>query len=164
MKSIFLILSIVLISCSTKTKNTAQLDDKIIIPSQLSTDNYDEIGFACGEGGGSTSIVQEFYTTIKDKNFSKLKADLFSPKTGRYFLATISCELLNQEREIDLNKKDLLQINKNKTKNDSIYTCSGCTQFDVFSVNKILTDTTNYINVVTHYWINGILGKNIVRE
>jgi hypothetical protein len=56
----------------------------------------------------------------------------------------------------------LNQIKKNSSKTDTIYTCSGCTESESFAVKQLLTDATNYIRREAGWWLDDILGKNII--
>lgn len=133
-----------------------------VSPSELNPNNYDEIGFKCGAGGNGTKSVEEFSKIIKNKNYIKLKASLYSQKPGTFYLATITCEKLAEEGMINLNKTELNQIKKNRSKTDTIYTCSGCTESEFFTVKQLLTDTNNYIKMEAEWWFDDILGKNII--
>lgn len=166
MKSILIILTIMLgiFSCTIKPKTAKFSNFEIVSPPDLNPNNNDEIGFKCGGGGEGTILVKEFSKIIKDKNYIKLKEGLYSQKPGTFYLATISCEILAKEGMINLNKTELNQIKKNKIKTDTVYTCSGCTEFESFAVKQLLNDTSNYIRMEAGWWFDEILGKNIIRD
>jgi hypothetical protein len=162
MKTICITLVIILFSCNSKVNKPKETIMSIIKPPELNPNNYDEIGFKCNNDGKGTLLVEEFCEIIKNRNFEKLKKELFNKRPGRYYLATFSCEILANEGMINLEAKDLNQIKKNRTKNDTVFTCSGCTYTDFFTVNKLLSDTSNYINFDARMWFDNILGKNII--
>ncbi len=166
MKSILIILTIALaiFSCTSKPKTAKFSNIEIVSPLELNPNNYDEIGFKCGEAGDGTVLVKEFSKIIKDKKYIKLKEGLYSQKPGTFYLATISCEKLAKEGMIKLNKTELNQIKKNKSKTDTIYTCSGCTEFESFAVKQLLSDTSNYIRMEAGWWFDDILGNNIIGD
>jgi hypothetical protein len=99
MKSILIISTIALaiFSCTSKPKTTKFSNIEIVATPELNPNNYDVIGFKCGEGGDGTVLVREFSKIIKDKNYIKLKEGLYSQKPGTFYLATISCEKLAKE-------------------------------------------------------------------
>jgi hypothetical protein len=156
MKPVLIIISFTLTLHSCTTKTVEDSDIEIVAPPELNPNNYDEIGFACGEGGGETNLVREFTNFIKDKKYKKLKAGLYSKKPGVIYLATFSCKKLASEDMIKLNKTELKQIENNLRKTDTIYTCSGCTEFEHFTINQLFNDTTNYIRTEAGYWFDEI--------
>jgi hypothetical protein len=89
---------------------------------------------------------------------------LYSKEAGKVYLSTISCERLKDEGLIQLNKSELKQIQENKTKTDTIYTCSGCTDSEYYTVKELLIDTNNLIHIEANWWMEYLLGKNSVKE
>lgn len=156
--------SVVLLSCISNNETAKNSNIETISPPVFNPNNYDEIGFACGAGGEGTALVDEFTKLVTDKNYKQLRARLYSSKPGVVYLATISCEKLVEERIIKLNRKELEQIEKNRNKTDTIYTCSGCTKSEYFTVKQLLNDTTSYIRTEAGWWFDEILGKNIIEE
>lgn len=79
MKSILLIFlcSIELLSCSSNSikANDANISETVQLPDRYNT-RYDNIGIACGEGGGKTALVDEFTNLIKDKNYEQIRSKL----------------------------------------------------------------------------------------
>jgi hypothetical protein len=94
----------------------------------------------------------------------QLKANLYSPNAGNVYLSTISCERLKAEGLLQLNKTELKQIEQNKTKTDTLYTCSGCTDSEYYTVRELFIDTNNMLHKEADWWIDFLLGKNDVKE
>lgn len=166
MKSVLIVLffMLVLFSCTSNTEATKDSNIETFSLPAVNPNNYDEIGFACGAGGRGTVLVNEFAKLITDKSYNQLKTNLYSSKPGVIYLATISCERLAKEEMIKLNDTELTQIKKNRNKADTIYTCSGCTESEYFTLKQLLNDTTNYMRMNAGWWFDHILGKNIVED
>ncbi|HLP53979.1 MAG TPA: hypothetical protein VK151_03085 [Fluviicola sp.] len=79
-------------------------------------------------------------------------------------MATISCEKLAEEKIIKLNNNELGQIEKNRNKTDTIYTCSGCSESRCFTIKQLFNDQTNYIGTEAGQWLDMIFGKNIIED
>lgn len=150
-------------SCTTNSKLDETSLEEELLP-ELNLNNYDEIGFGCGYDGKGTKLVEEFTEFIKNKDYKKIKSNLFSKSAGVLYLATVSCEYFAKEGVIKLNKIELEQINQNKNKTDSLYTCSGCTESEVFTIKQLMNDSNNYIKVESEWWLDDISGKNIIIE
>jgi len=163
-KTLLIIFFFSFLSCTFNTNTFKNSNIETVSPPVFNPNNYDKIGFACGEGGEGTALVDEFAKLITDKNYKQLRAGLYSPNPGVVYLATISCEKLAEERLIKLNGEELEQIEKNRHKSDTIYTCSGCTNSEYFTVKQLLSDTTNYIRTEAGWWFDAVLGKNIIVE
>ncbi len=158
--SLFLL---VLLSCTSHTQTAKAPKTELALDLVFNPNHYDEIGFACGGGGQGTMLVKEFTQLVKDKNYQELKENLYSSKPGAVYLATVSCEKLVEEEMIKLNEKELEQIEKNRSKTDTIYTCSGCTESEYYTVKQLLNDSTGY-EMKAKQWFDGILGKNIIED
>lgn len=159
-----LFLSLIFSSCNSNKAESSDKDLKIFSPPRINPDNYDVIGFACGEGGEESPMVDEITKLIKDENYKELKANLYSSKPGMVYLATFSCEELEKEGLIKLTKTDRKQMIQNRTKTDKIYYCSGCTGSELYTVNHILTDSAHNLAKDAGYWINGLLGKDVIYD
>ncbi|MES2588649.1 MAG: hypothetical protein V4622_06690 [Bacteroidota bacterium] len=158
-------LFVIIFSCTRSNNDTIKSKDsktEIISPPVFNPKHYDKIGFACGEGGVETTLINEFTKLIKDKKYQQLKARLYSSKPGEVYLSTISTEKLAKEGMIKLNIIELRQIEKNRNKTDTIYTCSGCTESGYYTVKQLLNDTTNFTRKEAGWWFDKILGKNII--
>jgi hypothetical protein len=144
MKSILLIFlcSLELLSCSSNSKKANDANTNATL-TNWNANNYDNIGFACGEGGGKTELVEEFTNLIKDKNYKQIRSKLYSSKPGQVYLSTISCEKLSEEGLIKLKRSELEQIEKNRNKNDTIYTCSGCIESGYYTIKQLINDKAN---------------------
>lgn len=145
---------ILILSCNSKPQITRKT--KIEHPIMLPPDNrskFDEIGFACYESGRMSPIVAEFTKDLSDKNYKSLRNKLFSPKSGEIYLATIICQKLSHSGIIKLTKTEENQIKINQNKKDSISTCSGCTAFENFTINKLINDKDNYIRKEAEWWL-----------
>ena len=109
-------------------------------------------------------MVDEFTKRIIAKNYNHLTKKLYSARPGEVYLATVTCEKLEEEGMIRLKATELNQIEKNKRNTDTIYTCAGCGESEYFTVKQLLNDTTNYMSMGAVRWLDEILGKNSIKE
>lgn len=79
-------------------------------------------------------------------------------------MSTIYCEKLAEEGLIKLKRSELEQIEKNRNKNDTIYTCSGCTESEYYTIKQLINDTTNNMRLEAGWWFDETLGKNVVEQ
>lgn len=166
MKLIAPILLILLISCTSKksvSKNSIEYKETV---DELFIEDWKEpqIGFACYDGGQETSIVRQFRHWFEQHKFDSITSELFSEHPSSVFLATFLSEKLEKERMIHLSEAKKNQILRNRQKTDLIYTCSGCTEFQNFSLKQVLTDSTNYILEEANWWFEDLTGRNIISE
>lgn len=157
MFSIFLILS-----CTFKTAKSKDSNAATVLPPVSNPYNYDKVGFKCDAGGKSSELVSKFSKLIRNKDYYQQKKGLYCSVPGICYLATFSCERLAEEGMIDLNRTEIQQMQKNRTKTDTIYTCSGCTGSENFTVQQILPDTSNHMRMEAGWWMDEVLGKNII--
>ena len=73
------------------------------------------------------------------------------------FLATVSCEKLQQKKMIYLTKEELKQMEINKKSNEIVSTCSGCTNSEKMTLNELFTTENNYIKEETEDWLNEMI-------
>ena len=159
-KIIFIAILLFTASCNSKIEKDKETYVEIVDQPVINTIIYDNIGFACNEGGSPTDLVNEFSKLIKEKKYGQIRSKLYDSNPSIIFLSTFSCEKLEMENIIKLNSEEKIRIKINKNNFDTISTCSGCTNFEKFTVNELLTDTTNYLNIEAIRWFDYLLGKN----
>lgn len=157
-------LLLIFLNCTSKKEKILDTTIENVSPTVLNPNNYDEIGFQCNYEGKSTDIVSKFSNLIKDKNYYQLKSELYSSQPGNCYLATFICEKLVEEGLINLNGTEMTQIKKNRTKTDTIFTCSGCTNSGNFTIKQLLTDTSNFMRMETGWWFDEMFGKNVIGD
>jgi hypothetical protein len=153
------ILVAVLLGCNQKTetaKDFAMIEK--VQPPKLNPKNFDNIGFACGEGGEETNLVRDFTQLLTNKNYWEIRKKLYDPSPGIMYLATISCDKLAYRGLIKLNMDERRQIEKNHGSLDSISTCSGCTNSGNYAVKQLIKDTSNIMRKEAEYWLDQVLG------
>lgn len=146
----------IVVSCVQEQKSDEPKMRKFSLP-VINPHHHDEIGFQCGEGGGSTALVSKFSKLIREKNYKQIRAGLYSSKPGTCYLATFSCEKLAERGLLQLNKNERYQIEENKKNSESIFVCSGCTDSGDFTVKQLLTDTSHFMKIEAGWWFDEVL-------
>lgn len=108
--------------------------------------NKDIIGFACGEEGSATEYVQKFEKLLRKSNFRLISKLLYSNKSADQFLSVVILEYLYSSQLYTLTQAQKNQIDKIKVSTESIWLCSGCSDFKVYQLNEFFQNSESIID------------------
>jgi hypothetical protein len=155
-----LILFFSFFSCKkAETEKIKQETEKenIKIPPRIIIDYDNLIGFACYNSGKKSDPVKKISEILKKKEYKIIIKKLTEKNVAEKFLATVSCEKLQQKKMIYLTKEELKQMEINKKSNEIVSTCSGCTNSEIMTLNELFTTENNYIKEETEDWLNEMI-------
>tara|TARA_R110002012_G_scaffold321209_1_gene548162 strand:- start:5633 stop:6061 length:429 start_codon:yes stop_codon:yes gene_type:complete len=84
------------------------------------------VGFACGESGKPTQLVEKMSKLIKDKKYNEIESFLNSKNSGEIYLAIIIIERLVVKDLYTLNERQETLISRLKTSPIPVRNCLGC--------------------------------------
>ena len=111
------------------------------------------VGFVCGVSAGTTPLVDKMTDLIKEKKYSEISSWLESKNSGEIFLAIITLERLNQNKNYILKDKALEKIKFWKSSSILVYNCLGC--FLDTNIMNELFENKNSLEEIT--WLNKVL-------
>ncbi|SFN87548.1 hypothetical protein SAMN04487989_105137 [Bizionia echini] len=111
------------------------------------------VGFMCGVSAGTTPLVDKMTDLIKEKKYSEISSLLESKNSGEIFLAILTLERLNQNKNYILKDKELEKIKFWKSSSILVYNCLGC--FSDTNLMNELFENKNSLEEIT--WLNKIL-------
>jgi hypothetical protein len=149
-KQIYFLLIICLIfGCQKHEK----IDDKIITIKLPKRDKNNIVGFACFHAGSKSEPVKKISEILKNKNYKNLKGKLYNENPAEKYLATIACEKLEKKNLIKLTEMEFAQIKINKTSEEKVTICSGCTNEEELSMKDMFTSKQNFLADSAEEWI-----------
>lgn len=156
MNKIFSILVVMIICLGCQgQKNPKQ---KKSTPTQSITTKTDNlVGFACFEGGSESNIVRQFSEFLIKKDYPSIVSKLLSINPAEKYLATIVSLRLHQKQLIELSKKELKQIKSNKSSNDIVSICSGCTDWNKLTIQELFQSDRNFLKDQTERWLKEMI-------
>ncbi len=113
------------------------------------------VGFACGYSGKSSETVDNITELLEHKKYAELKKKIVSNKPAEKYLATFSCIKLLGKGRIELDGKDLHQIEVNKKSSLKIYFCGGCTENENYKMSQLFSKKIEFTLEVEN-WFNQI--------
>src|SRR5690606_20196832 len=84
------------------------------------------VGFACGESGNPTPLVEKMSELIKDKKYIEIISLLDSNNSGEIYLAILIIERLVNKGLYKLNERQNTLISRLKTSPIPVRNCLGC--------------------------------------
>lgn len=161
-RSILLILILIIISCSNESKKQEKVENWYLKPISRNPNNFDEIAFKQGASGEPIMNIELIANLIKTKKYSEIKNYLFSNSPGERLAAFLAIRELEKDNLIKMQLNELNKFNLIKSQGDSIYFMSGCTHQEVTTIKDIISDTITSLEA--NWWMNELLGKNIINE
>ena len=110
-------------------------------PNKITSDKA--IGASCFFSGSPTPIMKYFSSLIDDKNYDKIKSELFSSKTTHQFLSSLILEELLDNEIVKITNAEKNRLEKVKKSDKKILICSGCTYLNEISIREFFK-TKNY--------------------
>lgn len=111
------------------------------------------VGFACGESGESTQLVEKMSKLIKDKKYNEIVSFLNSKNSGEIYLAVIIIERLAVKDLYALNERQETLISRLKTSPLPVRNCLGCFT-DTYTMTEMFEED-NFIG--ENNWLDKIL-------
>lgn len=159
-KTLLLIFIITLFNCKKAEiieKVEKPKKEYLKVPPKIIIDYDNLIGFACYSSGNESDPVKKISEILKKKEFTIIKKKLLEKNIAEKYLATVSCEKLQQKNLIHLTNDELKQIKINKKSDEKVNTCSGCTNSETMTLNELFFSDSNYIREQTEEWLNEII-------
>lgn len=94
---------------------------------------------------------------LKSKDYTTLKVKLYDESPAEKYLATIACEKLETKKLIKLTENEFAQIKINKTSEEKVTLCGGCTNEEELSLKQMFTSKKNFLAGSVEEWINEII-------
>lgn len=114
------------------------------------------VGFACGEAGNPTPLVENITVLIKEKKYSEILSFLNSKNSGKIYLAIIVLERLDKKKSYLLNDKQKTIISHLKSSNILVLNCLGC--FKEINSMKEMFKKEDFIG--EKYWLDEMFSEN----
>ena len=158
MKQILLLLIIFIVSsCQKQLENNNTKANIVKLPPRKLIDEKTLIGFACYYAGSKSKPVKKITEILKSKDYTTLKVKLYDESPAEKYLATIACEKLETKKLIKLTEKEFAQIKINKTSEEKVTLCGGCTNEEELSLKQMFTSKKNFLAGSVEEWINEII-------
>lgn len=111
------------------------------------------VGFACGEAGKPTQLVEKMSKLIKDKKYNEIASLLESKNSGEIYLAIIILERLVVKDLYGLNERQETLISRYKASPILVRNCLGC-----FTETHSMTEMFEKDNFIREdNWLDKIL-------
>ncbi len=98
------------------------------------------LGFACGESGEPSEVVQNADKIIQSQNFDKFRDIVINGNTAEKYLAVFVLEFLQEKDLIKLTEAEKELINKAKESRALVAYCSGCTEHYWRMMNELFKE------------------------
>lgn len=114
------------------------------------------IGFACQFAGVESKSVKSITLILQNKDFFSVKKKLWSESPAEKYLATRACERLNKKNIIKLTKNELNQIEINKSSDEEISICQGCSNQEELTLSELFSKET-FLSISIEEWLNEMI-------
>lgn len=155
---LFLLLIFIIFSCQKQKENNSTKETLVKLPPlERVIDKRTLIGFACYNFGSKSNSVKKISEILKNKNYANLKTKLFGVNPAEKYLATVACEKLEKKNLIKLTEKEFTQLKVNKSSEEKVTICSGCTNEKELTLKNMFYSEDNFLSNSTKEWINEMI-------
>lgn len=159
MKQILLLLIVfILVGCEKQQGNNSAKEVILQPPPPPKKINKNTlIGFACYYGGSKSNSIKKVSEILKNKNYETLKAKLYDINPAEKYLATVACEKLENKNLIKLTEKEFAQIKVNKSNEEKVTICAGCTNQEELTLKDMFSSEENFLSGSIKEWLNEMI-------
>lgn len=125
----------------------------VLPPPPKPIDENSLVGFACFYSGRSSKPVERVTKILKAKNYTALKDRICGTSPAEKYLSTVACERLHKMGLIEFSNEDLDQIVANKSSNEAISICGGCTGFQKLTLKEMFISDKNFLSNSVKDWL-----------
>ena len=156
---LFLLIIFITFSCKKQQENSSEKEVLVKLPPlrQKVIDKRTLIGFACYYAGSKSNSVKNISEILKNKNYKTLKAKLYDINPAEKYLATVACEKLMKENLIKLTEKEVSQIKANKSNEEKVTICAGCTNEEELTLKDMFSSKENFLSDSTEEWLKEMI-------
>lgn len=156
-QSLLLLIIFIALGCKKQQENSKVNEVLVQLPPPKVINKNTLIGFACYYAGSKSNSVKNISEILKNENYETLKAKLYDINPAEKYLATVACEKLQNKNLIKLTEKEFNQIKVNKSNEEKVTICAGCTNEEELTLKDMFSSEENFLSDSIKEWLNEMI-------